>query len=111
MQIAGESFNMPRNRMVKAEFWVSEQLVSCSRDARLLLIGLWCFCDDAGIHPASYMRLKMEVFPGDNCTLEDIKHWFSELINCGLVREYAVNEELYWIVSKWTDYQKIDKPT
>ncbi len=102
---------MARNRMVKADFWVSEQIVSCSRDARLLFIGLWCFCDDAGVHPASLKRLKMEVFPGDNCSEDDIKHWLDELLQYGLIREYAVQENLYWIVTGWKKHQKIDKPT
>ncbi len=102
---------MARNRMVKADFWVSEQIVSCSSDARLLFIGLWCFCDDAGIHPASYKRLKMEVFPGDNCNEDVIKHWVNELMQCGLIREYAVEDNLYWIVTGWKNHQKIDKPT
>lgn len=102
---------MARNRMVKADFWVSEQIVSCSRDARLLFIGLWCFCDDAGVHPASLKRLKMEVFPGDNCSENDIKDWLGELLQHGLIREYAVQENLYWIVTGWRNHQKIDKPT
>ena len=32
-------------------------------DARLLFIGLWTFCDDRGVHPASAKRIKMEIFP------------------------------------------------
>lgn len=102
---------MARNRMIKADFWVSEQVVSCTRDARLLFIGLWCFCDDAGVHPASYIRLRMEVFPGDDCTIEDIKRWLGELLQCGLIREYAVDDKLYWYVTGWKNHQKIDKPT
>ena len=102
---------MPRNRMIKADFWVSEQIVSCSRDARLLFIGLWCFCDDAGVHPASHIRLMMEVFPGDDCTIEDIKCWLAELLQCGLIREYTVGDKLYWHVTGWKNHQKIDKPT
>lgn len=97
--------------MVKADFWVSEQIVSCSRDARLLFIGLWCFCDDAGVHPASYKRLKMEVFPGDNFSEDDIKLLVGELMQWGLVREYAIENNIYWIVTGWKKHQKIDKPT
>lgn len=101
---------MSRIRTVKPEFWSSEQVVSCSRDARLLFIGLWNFCDDAGIHPSSFLRLKMEVFPGDDCSTEDIARWIAELIAVGLLREYTVDERTYWIVTGWK-HQKIDKPT
>src|SRR5581483_5117774 len=103
-----ETIDMPRNRMIRPEFWVSEQLAFCSRDARLLYIGIQTYSDDSGIHPVSYFTLKMEVFPGDRCTLEDIKRWVSELITNGLIREYTVQEKLYWIVIGWKDLQKID---
>lgn len=102
---------MPRNRMIKAEYWTSEQVLSCSIPSRLLFIGLWNFCDDNGVHQASYVRLKAEVFPIDSFTLDEIKKWIGELIANGLLREYAVNEKTYWIVTGWKQHQKIDKPT
>lgn len=37
---------MSSYRAVKLEFWTSDQVMSCSREARLLFIGLWNFCDD-----------------------------------------------------------------
>ncbi|MEO8401836.1 MAG: hypothetical protein ABI597_08600 [Gammaproteobacteria bacterium] len=102
---------MSRIRCVKPEFWTSEQILTCTRDARLIFIGLWNFCDDAGIHPASYVRLKAEVFPADNCEISDIKRWINELIENQLIREYAVEEKLYWQVTGWKRHQRIDKPT
>ncbi len=102
---------MSRIRTVKPEFWTSEQVVSCSSLARLLFIGLWNFCDDHGVHPASYVRLKAEIFPADNYTIENIKSWVGELIQNELVREYAVNNKSYWIVTGWSNHQRIDKPT
>ncbi|MBI2790895.1 MAG: hypothetical protein HYX61_02955 [Gammaproteobacteria bacterium] len=101
---------MARIRTVKPEFWTSEQVASCSREARLLFIGMWNFCDDAGIHPKSFMRLKMEVFPGDDCSGIDIEVWMSELINVGLVIEYSAEGKEYWLVTGWK-HQKIEKPT
>jgi hypothetical protein len=76
---------MARLRVVKPEFWASEQIAACSRDARLLFIGLWNFCDDAGLHPASAMRLKMQVFPADDCLPQDIGTWVKELIENNLL--------------------------
>ena len=64
---------MPRNRMIKSEFWTSEQIIFCSPLARLLFIGLWNFADDNGVHPASYIKIKAEVFPGDNIDIKQIK--------------------------------------
>lgn len=102
---------MPRNRMVRCDYWVNEQVLSCSLNARLLFIGLWNFCDDYGIHPASHITLKAEVFPVDNITIEEIKKLINELINNRLIDEYAVDGTTYWMVTGWKNIQKIDKPT
>lgn len=101
---------MARIRSIKPEFWTSEQVASCSRSARLLFIGMWNFCDDAGIHPRSYMRLKMEVLPGDDCSEDEIKIWVAELVSAGLLIEYNAEGKDYWMVSGWK-HQKIDRPT
>jgi hypothetical protein len=101
---------MARIRTVKPEFWTSEQVTSCSRDARLLFIGMWNFSDDAGVHPKSFKRLKMEVFPGDDCTVNDIEVWVRELIKVGLVKEYEAENRWFWLVTGW-NHQRIDKPT
>ncbi len=102
---------MSRIRTIKPEFWSSEQIVSCSPLARLLFIGLWNFCDDNGVHPSSYVRLKAEVFPVDSFTVDEIKKLVGELISVALIREYTVDEKTYWIVTGWKQHQRIEKPT
>jgi len=101
---------MARMRMVKPEFWTSEQIADMSPIARLLFIGLWNFCDDGGIHPAKLKRLKMEVFPGDDFTLEQMQGWIDEIIKAELIFEYEAESQSYWSVTGWK-HQKIDKPT
>jgi hypothetical protein len=101
---------MPRIRTTKPEFWVSEQVTSCSPLARLLFIGLWNFCDDGGVHPAEYRRLKSEVFPSDNFTIDEMKILIKELITAGLLYEYVVESKSYWIVTGWR-HQLINRPT
>lgn len=101
---------MARIRTIKPEFWTSEQIVECSPIARLLFIGMWNFCDDAGNHPASFKTLKMEVFPGDEISLEQIKSYTEELLSNGLLVCYdGCNGREYWHVTGW-HHQKIDKP-
>ncbi len=102
---------MSRIRTIKPDFWTSEQVISCSPLARLIFIGLWNFCDDNGVHPASYVRLKAEVFPVDNLSNDEVKKLVSELICNDLLREYSVEEKSYWIVTGWKKHQRIDKPT
>lgn len=101
---------MARIRTIKPEFWTSEQVVECSPMARLLFVGLWNFCDDAGRHPASSRRLKMEVFPSDSFTCEQINEWIAELVKVGLLISYTVAGQDFWQVTGW-HHQKIDRPT
>lgn len=101
---------MARIRTVKPEFWVSEQVVECSPIARLLFIGMWNFCDDYGIHPASARTLKMEIFPGDDFTTDQVQELVNEIIDAGLINSYVVDGKGYWQVTGW-HHQKIEKPT
>jgi hypothetical protein len=71
---------------------------------------MWNFCDDAGIHPKSYKRLKMEVFPGDDITEQDMIRWVSELIKALLLIEYTIGKDDYWQVTGWKKHQRIDRP-
>jgi hypothetical protein len=79
--------------------------------ARLLFIGLWNFSDDNGVHSASYVRVKTEIFPMDNCTIDELKRCISELITNELLREYVVDDKCYWQVTGWKQHQRIDRPT
>ncbi len=100
---------MARIRSIKPEFFTSEQIVECSPIARLMFVGMWCFCDDAGIFPASYKSLKMQVFPGDEVTINQIKSYVEELLKAELLVQYVVENKTYWQVTGW-HHQKIDRP-
>lgn len=101
---------MARIRTLKPEFWTSEQVMECSPNARLLFIGLWNFCDDAGIHPASAKTLKAEVFPSDDISAADVQNLVDELTAQELLEEYEVAGRRYWAVTGW-HHQRIDQPT
>lgn len=101
---------MARIRSIKPEFWTSEQIADCSPIARLLFIGIWSFSDDQGVHPANVKRLKMEVFPGDSITADEVEELVNELIIGGLLTMYSVDGIQYWRVTGW-HHQKIDQPT
>ncbi len=100
---------MARIRSIKPEFWSSEQVVECSLSARLLFVGMWNFCDDGGVHPASSKRLKMEVFPADDFTTEQVGVMVAELLDQGLVGEFEHEGVIYWFITGWK-HQKIDRP-
>jgi len=103
---------MARIRSIKPQFWTSEQIAECSPNARLLFIGMWNFCDDYGVHPASVARLKMEIFPADALSTEDIRRMVAELLANGLIEEYEIpGEGRYWWVTGWDRHQKPDTKT
>ncbi len=102
---------MARIRSIKPQFWTSEQVAECSPNARLLFIGLWNFCDDYGIHPASVRRAKMEIFPSDDFCSADIRRMIDELIANNLIEEYEIAETQYWRVTGWDKHQRPDTKT
>lgn len=103
---------MARIRSVKPEIWSSEQILECSRDARLFFIGMWNFCDDQGVHTFTPKTLKAEIFPGDDdVTSDTIRRYVSELVNNGLVGIYEVDGIEYIHCFTFKKHQRIDRPT
>lgn len=102
---------MARIRSIKPEFWTSEQVSHLSIEARLLFIGLWNFCDDYGVHPASVHRLKTEVFPNGEFETIAVAKMVDELIKCSLIVQYTANDTEYWHIPSWKKHQKIIRPT
>jgi hypothetical protein len=101
---------MARIRTIKPEFWASEQIMECSRNARLLFIGLWNFCDDAGRAPWKPRQIKAQVFPGDDdVTSDDVLGWLRELSANGLIMRYVHDDAEFFAVTGW-HHQRIDKP-
>ncbi len=101
---------MARSRMIKPDFFSSEQIVECSTPARLFFIGMWCFADDGGNMPAKIRTLKMQIYPGDNYSVDEIKSMIDELISNDLIIEYCVEGVDYYHITGW-HHQKIDRPT
>lgn len=101
---------MARIRTVKPEYWSSEQVMSVSRDARLLFIGIWNFADDSGRCACSAKTLKAQIFPGDDdVDSTNVRRWLDELSSNDLIREYEVDGKAYLYVTGWS-HQKIDRP-
>lgn len=71
---------MARKRSIKPEFFDDETLANCSRDARLLYIGLWCHMDGQCLIEASTRLIKLKVFPFEEITHKDVELWLQELI-------------------------------
>jgi hypothetical protein len=100
---------MARIRTIKPEFWSNEKVMACSRDARLLFIGLWNFADDCGRLPSSLNTIKAQVFPFDEIDSTNVRRMLDELSSNGLLFEYEVEGRVYIQISGW-NHQKIDRP-
>jgi hypothetical protein len=101
---------MAKIRQIKPGFYSSPKLAKCSVNARFTFIGLLVFSDDHGVHQASALRLRMEVFPGDSCTVEDVSSWIDELMCAGLVLTFAAAGESYWHIVNFSKHQKVSRP-
>lgn len=102
---------MARIRTIKPEFWTSEQVMSVSRDARLLFIGMWNFADDGGNQQANTKTIKAQVFPYDDLPEADINELIGELLGVGLLETYEADCRWYWNIPTWKKHQRIDQPT
>ena len=101
---------MARIRSIKPEFWSSEQVMECARDARLLFIGLWNFVDDAGRMSFAPKQIKALIFPSDDLSVGQVTDMLEELCDRGLIETYEVADKRYLAVTGWKKHQRIDKP-
>lgn len=93
---------MARIRTVKPEFWTDEKVVTVSRDARLLFIGIWNFVDDFGRVEFSPFRLKMQIFPADSVEVSPL---LQELEEASLIQIYEIENKRYLNVPNFRKHQ------
>jgi len=99
---------MPRNRMIKPEFWSSETLMSVSRDSRLTFIGIWNFCDDYGFCLNSNRSLIGDIYPYDETVTEvKLKAWISELVAVKLLIPVDYKSKKLLFVKGWGEHQTV----
>ena len=99
---------MARSRIIKHDFWTSEDIIELEPIERLFFIGFWNFADDSGVLPDKPKTLKCMIFPADNI---DCKPLVDNLVNCGLLSRYIVGDDSFLIVSNWDKHQTIKYPT
>ena len=101
-----------RNRMISAEINKSKSLAACSLEAELAFILLWRSLDDAGcveldpdvLISESYFR-RTDVGP------DRYMGWISELVGVGCLRAYTDGERVYLDAPKWSEWQRINRPS
>lgn len=102
---------MARIRTVKPEFWGSKDIAPLSRDARLLLLGLFSMADDDGRFLASPNALIGYIYPNDdNVTPANVRRWLAEVSNGNKpVHLYEVDGVRYGCMPNWHRHQRINR--
>lgn len=93
-----------RIRTIKPTFFKSEDIGALTPFERLLFIGLWCLADGEGRLNDRPKRIKVEVFPYDDCDTDIMLHHLAEQ---GLIKRYHVGKEAFIQVITFRKHQRI----
>lgn len=103
---------MARIRTIKPDFWGDSKTARCSRDARLLFLGLLNESDDAGRQLGNARKVAGSVFPNDDdVSPKMVDKWLTELERERFIVRYAVDNVQYVAIVGFTKHQKISHPT
>jgi len=100
-----------RNRTIKPQFWVDEDLARLPRDARLLYIALWNVADDGGVFEYRPERLKAQLFPYDTIPLEELCSWLDGLESLGKFIRFSNDGRSFAFLVNFPRHQRIKKPS
>lgn len=101
---------MPRIRTIKPVFWSTPN--PPSRDARLLYIAMWNWCDDEGVGTANPKELAAFAFPyDDDMDSREVQGLLSEISVSFQCVFYTVGGRPYYSIENFGDHQVINRPT
>ena len=93
---------MSRARNIKPGFFKNEILAEMPPETRLLFMGLWCLADREGRFEDRPKKIKMELFPCDDFSIED---GLALLAEGGFLIRYEVEGRRYAQVVNFTKHQ------
>ena len=103
---------MARKRMIDPSIWINEDFGTLTNLAKLVYIGLFSMADDEGRGKASPAYIKAVLFPyNDDLRIADIIKTLSEISSTMSVIFYSCDENMYYTLTSWKTWQKIDKPS
>lgn len=102
---------MPRQRMVKPDFFESGSLAQCTIEARLVFIGLWVMADDKGHMKFEEKKLMKQLFPYDDLDPRRLMVWLAELEDVGCIKTYETHGDLCICVPNFRVYQTVKNPS
>jgi hypothetical protein len=93
---------MARSRNLKPGFFKNETLSECSPLARLLFAGLWCLADRAGRLEDRPKRIRAELLPYDDGSVDDM---LDELHRGGFIVRYEASGQRFIQVLNFGKHQ------
>lgn len=102
---------MPRQRMVKPDFFDSGSLAACTIPARLVFIGLWVMADDKGNMKFEERKLTRQLFPYDDMDPRMLIVWLAELEEVGCIKVYEPHGDVCISIPNFLTYQTIKNPS
>jgi hypothetical protein len=94
---------MARSRSLRPGFFKNDLLVQLPFEARLLFAGLWTLADKEGRLEDRPLKIKMELFPGDDINTNDL---LAQLADKKFITRYQVEGESYIQVNKFLEHQR-----
>lgn len=91
-----------RIRALKPGFFRNEHLCELSPMHRLAFAGLWCCADRDGRLEDRPKRLKADIFPYDDCDMDDL---LDDLAAAGFIERYAIEAARYVRIPSWAKHQ------
>ena len=93
---------MARSRNIKPGFFKNESLAECTPLARLLFAGLWCLADREGRLEDRPKRIRVEVLPYDDGSVDEM---LQELHEAGFILRYTASCGRFIQVMNFTKHQ------
>lgn len=95
---------MSRTRHIRPSFFKNEKLVELPMIVRMLFIGLWTMADREGRMEDRPKKIKMEIFPCDDCDCNEI---LQTLASNEFIKRYEVNGNKYIQIINFSKHQKV----
>lgn len=93
---------MARARNIKPGFFTNDLLAEVNPLGRLLFAGLWTIADRDGRLEDRVKKIKAQVLPYDDCDCDSL---LQELDSKGFILRYAVGNDRFIQIVKWTEHQ------
>ena len=104
-----------RIRSILPKFWESEDVGRMDWSTRLVFIGLWSYADDNGVGRDVDALIAADLFPFD--LSRDSRETFARVADAlatlaagGQIVRYSVDGKPLLFVTKWDEYQRVDRP-